>query len=71
MINNIPLSFLQSKGTIVDKLGKGVTGVINNGINIEKDRSIYNIFGYFIPYIFSILIIVISAIMFKCRKITI
>ena len=64
-------AIITNKGTIVDKLGKGVTGVINNGINIEKDRSIYNIFGYFIPYIFSILIIVISAIMFKCRKITI
>ena len=62
-------AIITSNGTIVDKLEKGVTGVINSGINIEKDRSFYNMYGYFIPYILSILIILISAIMFKCRKI--
>ena len=29
-------AIITNKGTIVDKLGKGVTGVINNGINIKK-----------------------------------
>jgi apolipoprotein N-acyltransferase len=62
-------AIITSNGTIVDKLEKGVTGVINSGINIEKDRSFYNVYGYFIPYILSILIILISVIMFKCRKI--
>ena len=62
-------AIITNKGTIVDKIDKGITGVINSGINIEKDRSFYNLYGYFIPYIFSILIILISAIMFKCRKI--
>ena len=62
-------AIITSNGTIVDKIEKGITGVINGGINIEKDRSFYNVSGYFIPYILSILIILISAIMFKCRKI--
>ena len=62
-------AIITSNGTIVDKIEKGITGVINSGINIEKDRSFYNVYGYFIPYILSILIILISAIMFKCRKI--
>ncbi|MDC1099887.1 apolipoprotein N-acyltransferase [Gammaproteobacteria bacterium] len=62
-------AIITNNGTIVDIIGKGITGVINSGINIEKERSLYNIYGYFIPYLLSILIIVISAIMFKCRKI--
>jgi apolipoprotein N-acyltransferase len=62
-------AIITNNGTIVDKIEKGITGVINSGINIEKDRSFYNMYGYFIPYILSILIILISAIMFKCRKI--
>ena len=62
-------AIITNNGTIVDIIEKGITGVINSGINIEKERSIYNIYGYFIPYLLSILIIVISAIMFKCRKI--
>ena len=62
-------AIITNNGTIVDKIDKGITGVINSGINIEKDRSFYNLYGYFIPYILSILIILISAIMFKCRKI--
>ena len=61
-------AIITNNGTIVDKLDKGITGVINNGIDIKKERSIYNIFGYSIPYIFSILIVFISAIIFKCRK---
>ena len=62
-------AIITNNGTIVDKLEKGITGVINSGINLEKKRSFYNIYGYFIPYLLSILIILISAIMFKCRKI--
>ena len=62
-------AIITNNGTIVDIIEKGITGVINSGINIEKERSLYNIYGYFIPYLLSILIIVISAIMFKCRKI--
>jgi apolipoprotein N-acyltransferase len=62
-------AIITNNGTIVDKIEKGITGVINSGINIEKDRSFYNVYGYFIPYILSILIILISAIMFKCQKI--
>ena len=62
-------AIITNNGTIVDIIEKGITGVINSGINIEKDRSFYNVYGYFIPYILSILIILISAIMFKCRKI--
>ena len=62
-------AIITNNGTIVDIIEKGITGVINSGINIEKERSLYNIYGYFIPYILSILIILISAIMFKCRKI--
>ena len=61
-------AIITNNGTIVDKIDKGITGVINNGIDIKKERSIYNIFGYSIPYIFSILIVLISAIIFKCRK---
>ena len=62
-------AIITNNGTIVDIIEKVITGVINSGINIEKERSLYNIYGYFIPYLLSILIIVISAIMFKCRKI--
>jgi apolipoprotein N-acyltransferase len=62
-------AIITNNGTIVDKIEKGITGVINSGINVENDRSFYNVYGYFIPYILSILIILISAIMFKCRKI--
>jgi apolipoprotein N-acyltransferase len=62
-------AIITSNGTIVDKLEKGITGVINSGINIEEDRSFYNVYGYFIPYILSIIIILISAIMYKCRKV--
>ena len=62
-------AIITNNGTIVDIIEKGITGVINSGINVEKDRSFYNVYGYFIPYILSILIILISAIMFKCRKI--
>ena len=59
---------IDNNGTIVDKLDKGESGVINSSIKLIEKRTFYNIYGHFIPYLSALLIIFISVIINICLK---
>ncbi len=61
-------AIISNKGTIVDKLEKGKSGVINSGVNIVQERTIYNSYGYYLPYFLSILFLISSVIISVCIK---
>ena len=61
-------AIISNNGTIVDKLEKGKSGVINSGINIVQERTIYNSYGYYLPYFLSILFLISSVIISACIK---
>jgi apolipoprotein N-acyltransferase len=61
-------AIITNNGTIVDKLDKNISGVINSGINFTYKRSIYNIFGHYIPFILASIIVLTSLIIYTCSK---
>ena len=61
-------AIIDNNGTIVDKLEKGISGVLNSSIRLEKRRTIYSKYGYFLPYLVALLIILISAIINICSR---
>ena len=61
-------AIITNNGTIVDKLDKNISGVINSGINFTYKRSIYNIFGHYIPFILASIIVLTSLIIYICSK---
>ena len=61
-------AIITNNGTIVDKIDKNISGVINSGINFTYKRSIYNIFGHYIPIILSLIMVLTSFIIDLCSK---
>ena len=61
-------AIITNNGTIVDKIDKNISGVINSGINFTYKRSIYNIFGHYIPFILASIIVLTSLIIYTCSK---
>jgi len=61
-------AIISNNGTIVDKLDKNISGVINSGINFTYNRSIYNIYGHYIPFILALIIVLTSLIIYTCSK---
>ncbi len=61
-------AIITSNGTIVDKIDKNISGVINSGINFTYKRSLYNIFGHYIPFIFALMMVLTSFIIDSCSK---
>ena len=61
-------AIITNNGTIVDKIDKNISGVINSGINFTYKRSLYNIFGHYIPFIFAIIMVVTLFIIDLCSK---
>ena len=66
--NNGISAIITNNGTIVDKIDKNISGVINSGINFTYKRSLYNIFGHYIPFIFAIIMVVTLFIIDLCSK---
>ncbi len=50
-------AIINNKGTIVDKLGKGESGILESKIKLIDSNSIYNKFGYLFTYIYSFIIL--------------
>ena len=50
-------AIINNKGTIVDKLGKGESGILESKIRLIDSNSIYNKFGYLFTYIYSFIIL--------------
>ncbi|NCW38440.1 MAG: apolipoprotein N-acyltransferase, partial [Proteobacteria bacterium] len=61
-------AIITNNGTIVDKLDKNISGVINSGINFTYKRSLYNIFGHYIPFILALIMVLTSFIIDLCSK---
>jgi len=61
-------AIITNNGTIVDKIDKNISGVINSGINFTYKRSLYNIFGHFIPSTLALIIVLTSFIIDLCLK---
>ena len=50
-------AIINNKGTIVDKLNKGETGILESKIKLINSNSIYNKFGYLFTYFYSFIIL--------------
>ena len=50
-------AIINNKGTIVDKLDKGESGILESKIKLIDSNSIYNKFGYLFTYIYSFIIL--------------
>jgi apolipoprotein N-acyltransferase len=61
-------AIITNNGTIVDKIDKNISGVINSGINLTYKRSLYNIFGHYIPFILALIMVLTSFIIYLCSK---
>ena len=59
---------IDNKGTIVDKLDKGITGLLNSRVRLMNETTIYNSYGYYIPYLLALIIVFLSAIIKLCSK---
>jgi apolipoprotein N-acyltransferase len=61
-------AIITNNGTIVDKIDKNISGVINSGINFTYKRSLYNNFGHYIPFILALIMVLTSFIIDLCSK---
>jgi apolipoprotein N-acyltransferase len=60
---------ISNKGTIVDKLDKGISGVLNSSIDtVYEPPTPYTTGGYFIPYYLALMLVLISVIVNLCIK---
>ena len=55
-------AIIDNNGTIVTKIEKGDSSILNGSISLLKERSFYNIYGYLIPYLFALIVILFSVI---------
>ncbi len=53
-------AIISNKGTIVDKIDKGVTGILEGNINPITDRSFYNEYGFILSSLFSFIFVLLS-----------
>ena len=61
-------AIIDNNGTIVDKLDKGVSGVLNSSIKLEKTRTFYSKYGYYLPYLLALSILIFSVIINICSR---
>ena len=61
-------ALIDNNGTIVDKLEKGVTDVLDGSIMLLDKRTIYSQYGYYLPYVLAFFILLISVIIRLCSK---
>ena len=61
-------AIIDNNGTIVTKIEKGDSSILNGSISSLKERSFYNIYGYLIPYLFALIVILFSVIINLCTK---
>jgi len=61
-------ALIDNNGTIVDKLEKGVTGVLDGSIILLDKRTVYSQYGYYLPYILAVFILFISVILKLCLR---
>jgi apolipoprotein N-acyltransferase len=61
-------AIIDNNGTIVTKIEKGDSSILNGSISLLKERSFYNIYGYLIPYLFALIVILFSVIINLCSK---
>ena len=61
-------ALIDNNGTIVDKLDKGVTGVLDGSIMLLDKRTVYSQYGYYLPYILAFFILFISVILKLCLR---
>jgi apolipoprotein N-acyltransferase len=61
-------AIIDNNGTIVDKLDKGVSGVLNSSIKLEETRTIYSKYGYYLPYLLALSILIFSVIINICSR---
>ena len=63
-------AIIDNKGTIVDKINKGETGILEAPIDLLKTNSFYNKIGYLFTYIFSFIILLITLSTYIWQKFT-
>lgn len=61
-------ALIDNNGTIVDKLEKGATGVLDGSIILLDKRTVYSQYGYYLPYILAVFILFISVILKLCLR---
>jgi len=61
-------ALIDNNGTIVSKLEKGVTDVLDGSIMLLDKRTIYSQYGYYLPYVLAFFILLISVIIRLCSK---
>ena len=61
-------ALIDNNGTIVDKLDKGVAGVLDGSIMLLDKRTVYSQYGYYLPYILAFFILFISVILKLCLR---
>jgi apolipoprotein N-acyltransferase len=61
-------AIISNKGTIVDKIDKNVSGVLNSGINYTYNRTIYSHYGHHAPVIFALIVVLTSFIICLCTQ---
>ncbi len=63
-------AIIDNNGTIVNKLEKGISGILEGKIKLIDKNSFYNNYGYLFSYIMSFIIIFISFISYLWKKFT-
>ena len=63
-------AIIDNKGTIVDKINKGETGILEAPIDLLKTNSFYNKIGYLFTYIFSFIILLLTLSTYIWQKFT-
>ena len=54
-------AIINNKGTIVDKLEKGKSGVLEGEVELINNNTLYNSYGYLFTYYFSFIILLIAS----------
>ena len=66
--NDGVLAIIDNNGTIVSKLDKGISGILEGEVKLIDKSSFYNIYGYLLPYIISFIIIFITLLRYIWKK---
>ena len=61
-------ALISNNGTIVTKLEKGVSGILEGKVGLIKENSLYNMYGYLVTYFFCFIILIITFFNFLCQK---
>ena len=61
-------AIIDNNGTIVSKLDKGISGILEGEVKLIDKSSFYNIYGYLLSYIISFIIIFITLLRYIWKK---